>query len=116
MPFDDDDFESPDAAPALGVLAIPYQRLSAEALDAIIGEFVSREGTDYGDYHYSFDDKKNQVLSLLQHGKASLLFDPSNNSCHIELSATLRRHGWLEGEDGQTQAATHQTSDSAEPE
>ena len=61
VPSDDHDYTSTSCedapygedAPQEGVLAIPYQRLSAEALDAILEDFVCREGTDYGDYDVS---------------------------------------------------------------
>ena len=65
-----------DDSPSSGVIPIPYQRLSPEALDAVIEEFVTREGTDYGEYDYSLDDKKQHILKQLQSGKATLLFDP----------------------------------------
>jgi len=83
-----------DDVPEQGVIAIPYQRLSSDALDAIIEDFVGREGTDYGDYHFSLDDKKNQVLAQLHAGTATLLFDPVLQSCHIEMTQVLKQHGW----------------------
>lgn len=83
-----------DDAPEDGVLEIPFRALSAEALDGVLADFVSREGTDYGDYSYSFDDKKQQVLAQLQRGDAVLLFDPVAQNCHIELKRTLRQQGW----------------------
>ena len=52
-----------EEVPEQGVIAVPYQRLSADALDAILEDYVSREGTDYGDYSFSLSDKKAQVLS-----------------------------------------------------
>ena len=85
MPFDD----SPDH----GVIEVPYQRLSSEALDAILAEFVGREGTDYGDYEVSFEQKKAQVLQQLKTGQALLLFDPIAESCHIEMTEVVRQHG-----------------------
>lgn len=75
--------------PEAGVIEVPYQRLSEAALTGIIEEFVSREGTDYGDYNYSFDDKKAQVMQQLQQGIAVILFDASSGSCHIELKSNL---------------------------
>ncbi|WP_430462926.1 YheU family protein [Thalassolituus sp. LLYu03] len=89
-----------DDAPQPGVIEIPYQRLSADALDAILEEFVSREGTDYGDYDVSFDDKKAQVLSQLRQGAATLLFDPVSQTCHIEMTHVLRAHGWSGEQNG----------------
>lgn len=89
MPFNEPP-EYLDEAPVEGVVSIPYERLSEDALYAIIEEFVSREGTDYGDYQYSFADKIEQVLAQIKKGKAVILFDPISQNCHIELSATVR--------------------------
>jgi uncharacterized protein YheU (UPF0270 family) len=85
LPFDD--------VPDHGVIEIPYQRLSADALDGVLAEFVGREGTDYGDYDVSWEQKKQQVLVQLQQGKAVLLFDPDAGSCHIEMAEVVRQHG-----------------------
>ncbi|WP_228344681.1 YheU family protein [Venatoribacter cucullus] len=92
MPSDIPDYL--DETPQDGVLAIPYQQLSADALDGILEDFVTREGTDYGDYDYSLADKKAHVLAQLQRGDATLLFDPNSLTCHIEMTRTLRRQGW----------------------
>jgi|TARA_R110002167_G_scaffold2165_8_gene10916 uncharacterized protein YheU (UPF0270 family) len=72
-------------APEHGVLEIPWNRLSTEALDDILAEFVLREGTDYGDVEFSLADKKQHVMGQLESGKVRLLFDPIENSCHIAL-------------------------------
>lgn len=83
-----------DDAPDEGVIAVPYQQLSREALDAILEDFVGREGTDYGDYQFSLADKKAQVLAQLESGQATLLFDPVQQTCHIEMTQVLKQHGW----------------------
>ena len=57
-------------------IKIPYQQLSADALAGLIEEFVGREGTDYGEYEYSLNDKVEQVKRLLSTGKAVILYDP----------------------------------------
>ncbi|MCT7358540.1 YheU family protein [Thalassolituus pacificus] len=108
VPSDDHDYTSTSCedapygedAPQEGVLAIPYQRLSAEALDAILEDFVCREGTDYGDYDVSLADKKVQVKAQLADGSAILLFDPIQQTCHIEMTRVLRSHGWSGGDNG----------------
>ncbi len=105
MPSDDfrptTEFGQPpeDESPQDGVIEVPYQRLSSEALDAILEEFVTREGTDYGDYSYSLADKKAHVLRQLERSEATLLFDPASQTCIIEMVQVLRRHGWAGGSD-----------------
>lgn len=89
-----------DDIPEQGVVEIPWQRLSADALDAILEDFVGREGTDYGDYDFSLEDKKAQVAAQLRNGKATLLFDPISQTCHIELTHVLRVNGWSGEQNG----------------
>ena len=36
---------------------IPYTEISEEALKAIIQEYITREGTEYGIKEYSFEQK-----------------------------------------------------------
>ena len=76
-------------APEEGVIRVPYDRLSADALDGIIEEFISREGTDYGDYNYSFDDKKEQVREQIRRGLVVILFDSVGETCQLALANQL---------------------------
>ena len=66
-----------------GVIEIPYQSLSAQALEGIVEEFASRDGTDYGETEYSLADKVIQVKGQLKSGHLTLLFDPISQSCQI---------------------------------
>lgn len=66
-------------------MEIPPSALSSDTLRAIIEEFVSREGTDYGDHLYSLDQKVAEVLSAIQNGKAVVVFDDETESCNIML-------------------------------
>ncbi len=66
-----------------GVIEIPYQSLSADALAGIVQEFASRDGTDYGEFEFSLTDKVSQVEAQLKSGHLSLLFDPISQSCQI---------------------------------
>ena len=62
---------------------IPYQQLSADALDGVIEEFISREGTDYGLHEYSLEDKKTQLLAQIKSGEAQIVFDHGSQSVSI---------------------------------
>jgi len=64
-------------------VAIPHQELSADALRGVIESFVLREGTDYGTYEYSLDQKVAHVMRQLERGEARILFDPNTESVHI---------------------------------
>jgi len=78
-----------DDTPEEGVIRVPADMLSADALNGIIEEFVSREGTDYGDYDFSFDDKKDQVRAQIRCGQVVILFDPVGETCQLALADQL---------------------------
>ena len=50
------------------MIEIPYTRLKADTLQAVIEEFILREGTDYGAHEISLDDKRAQVRHQLDKG------------------------------------------------
>ncbi|MCE5262575.1 MAG: YheU family protein [Deltaproteobacteria bacterium] len=54
---------------------IPVDRLSPEALRGVIEEFISRDGTDYGEVEASRETKFRQVKQRLQDGSAVLIYD-----------------------------------------
>jgi len=64
-------------------LRIPYHQLSPEALLGVVEEFVTRDGTDYGEVEVPLEIKRNQVLDQLKSGKAVLVFDPESETCNI---------------------------------
>jgi uncharacterized protein YheU (UPF0270 family) len=66
-------------------MKIPYSELSPETLRNIIDEFVTREGTDYGE-EYSLDEKVSHVLELLKEDKVMITFDPVSETCSIVTS------------------------------
>jgi hypothetical protein len=59
--------------------------LSAEALQGVIEEYVSRDGTDYGDIEVSLETKFRQVKHKLEHGLAVLIFDDETETTNIFL-------------------------------
>ncbi len=66
-------------------IVIPYKKLSAAILESLISEYILREGTDYGVKEYTLQEKQQQVLSLLEEGKALILFDSETESCSLIL-------------------------------
>jgi uncharacterized protein YheU (UPF0270 family) len=66
---------------------IPFQDLKVETLTAIVEEFISREGTDYGDHETSLEQKVQQVMNQLQRGKIVVTFDPESQSCDLQVVA-----------------------------
>lgn len=64
-------------------MKIPHQQLSAEALQTLVEEFVSRDGTDYGDLEISLEEKTTQVIRMLDKGDIVIVFDATTESCTI---------------------------------
>lgn len=62
---------------------IPYDQLSPEALQGVVEEFVTRDGTDYGETEISLETKVVQVLTQLKNGKAVIGFDQETESCTV---------------------------------
>ena len=64
-------------------MIIPWKELRSETLVAVVEEFVSRDGTDYGLEEVSFESKVKEVYRLLQTRKVAVVFDPETESCDI---------------------------------
>lgn len=64
-------------------MIIPFQSIAADTLQNLIEEFVTREGTDYGDYQQTLADKVNSVRQRLQSGEVVILFIESSQSVNI---------------------------------
>jgi len=64
-------------------VCIPYDQLSPDTLRAVIEEFVTRDGTDYGEIEVSLEQKVSQVSRELKSGKALILFDTGDQTCNI---------------------------------
>ncbi|GAB3481102.1 YheU family protein [Marinomonas epiphytica] len=59
---------------------IPYDSLQPETLMTILEDIVSRDGTDYGDYELSSQQKCQQALAALKSELAVLLFDTESET------------------------------------
>ena len=64
-------------------MQVPYEQLSAEALQGLIEQFVMGEGTDYGDREVTLATKVEQVKAQLRAGTACITFDPDSQTCYI---------------------------------
>lgn len=62
---------------------VPFQELPADALEALVEDFVTRDGTDYGEVEVSFEAKKEAVYAALKQGRAVISFDFDSQSCTI---------------------------------
>jgi uncharacterized protein len=70
----------------MSIQKIPVNKLSPEALQGIIEEFISREGTDYGEIEASRETNFRQVKDKLENGLAVLIFDDETETTNIFLA------------------------------
>jgi len=70
----------------MSIQIIPVNQLSAEALRGVIEEFISRNGTDYGETEASMATNFQQVKRKLESGSAVLVFDDEGETTNIFLA------------------------------
>lgn len=56
-------------------MIIPPESLSAEALQGVLEEFISRDGTDYGESELSLEAKVNRLRPQVMRGEVLIVFD-----------------------------------------
>lgn len=64
-------------------MIIPPDQLTPDTLNALIEEFVTRDGTDYGEEEVSLAEKVQEVRVMLASGQAVILFSESTGLCNI---------------------------------
>lgn len=64
-------------------MIIPPQSLSAEALQGLIEEFITREGTDYGWDEVPLSAKVEQVRRQIEKGDVVIVFDSSSETVSL---------------------------------
>ena len=67
----------------MSIHLISISRLSPEALQGVIEEFISRNGTDYGEIETSRETKFRQVKCKLETGEAILIYDDETETTNI---------------------------------
>jgi uncharacterized protein YheU (UPF0270 family) len=64
-------------------MIIPHRELSPDALHGVVEDFVTRDGTDYGESETALATKVAQVITQLDKGKYIILYDTELDSIGI---------------------------------
>lgn len=64
-------------------MQIPFEQLSADTLTAILEEYASREGTEYGEVDYSLAQKVAMLRKQLVRGDVGISFDTETETCSL---------------------------------
>ncbi|MEI6128290.1 MAG: YheU family protein [Pseudomonadota bacterium] len=67
----------------MSIHRIPIHELSPEALQCVVEEFISRDGTDYGAIKVPTETKFKQVKYKLARGLAVLIFDDAAETTNL---------------------------------
>ncbi len=70
---------------------VPPGQLSADALEGVVEEFITREGTDYGEFEFSLADKVQQVRAQLTAGSVYIVFDTRAETCTLMTKEEVRQ-------------------------
>lgn len=72
-------------------LIVPPEQLSADALQGVIEEFITREGTDYGEIEFLLADKVQQVRALLRTAAVKIIYDLRTETCTLMTKEEIRQ-------------------------
>jgi uncharacterized protein YheU (UPF0270 family) len=62
---------------------VPYQKITADALEQLIESFILREGTDYGSVEATLSRKMEDIRRGLKNQDLKVVFDLTSESCSI---------------------------------
>ncbi|MCG8316192.1 MAG: YheU family protein [Pseudomonadales bacterium] len=65
------------------LIEVPWQELEESTLNNLIEEFVTRDGTDYGELELSMDQKVKQVVAGIKNKRYVIVFDVELEQCNI---------------------------------
>lgn len=72
-------------------MIVPAEMLSEDALLGMIEEFVTRDGTDYGEQEVSVQTRVAEVKKQLLTGEALIHYDAAAGSTHIIAASELTK-------------------------
>jgi uncharacterized protein YheU (UPF0270 family) len=64
-------------------MLIPHNQLAPDTLQALIEEFINREGTDYGEHEIPIKTKVSQIMRQLDEGSIVISYDAHSETCTL---------------------------------
>jgi uncharacterized protein len=69
---------------------VPHTHLTPEAVRRLAEEFVTRDGTDYGQVEKTLEEKVAALMRQLERGEATILYDSESQTITIVPRHVLR--------------------------
>lgn len=73
------------------LIEVPWDTIDPDTLYRLVEEFVTREGTDYGQQEFDLDTKVQQILAGLKRRQWLIIVDTAMQNTHIVEAAEWRR-------------------------
>lgn len=64
-------------------MIIPASKLPPQTLHNILEEFITRDGTDYGEHELSLEEKVERLLPQIANGEVLIVFDEELESIQL---------------------------------
>ena len=80
-------------------MRVPPHAIPAETLQNLIEEFVTRDGTDYGEREISLSERVTQVERLLAQGEMAIWFDEATETVSLLTRRQMQEAGLGTGEE-----------------
>jgi uncharacterized protein YheU (UPF0270 family) len=64
-------------------MIVPWQQINTDTLHQLLEEFASRDGTDYGAYETSLEDKVSQLEIQLKQKRILVVYSELHESINI---------------------------------
>jgi len=70
-------------------MIIPHTEVAKDTLHALIEEFVTRDGTDYGEHEVSTERKVQQVMDQLERQEIYIVYSELHETCTLKTKQEL---------------------------
>ncbi|MCP5017019.1 YheU family protein [Ketobacter alkanivorans] len=76
------------------MIEVPWDQLAADTLQALVEEFVSRDGTDYGEREIALAQKAEQVIHGIKRKQYVIVYDQEADSVQIVTAQDWKASGY----------------------
>ncbi|QKX15573.1 YheU family protein [Microbulbifer sp. YPW1] len=74
-------------------MIIPHRQIDPEALQNLLEEYATRDGTDYGEREVSLEDKVASLRRQLENKTVVIWFEPGEESVNLILAEDIPADG-----------------------
>ena len=75
------------------LIEVPWDQLAEDTLQRLVEEFVTRDGTDYGEQEIELSRKVSQVVAGIKKKEYLIVYDQEMDSVHIVTAQQWRGAG-----------------------